>query len=58
MYKLKGLKLSILGALERGLHEENVSQLLQEAEDLKRMCLTFTASCKCKYQVSEFMIWK
>ena len=51
IYLLKGLKFSILGALERGLSEENVSQILKEAEglncecdELKRLCLTFTGS--------------
>ena len=45
MYQLEGLKLSCMSALERGLCEENVSQILQEAEDLgpsynwlKRIC--------------------
>jgi alpha-tubulin suppressor-like RCC1 family protein len=44
-YQLEGLKYSCRSALERGLCEENVSQILQEAEDLscpcdklKRMC--------------------
>jgi hypothetical protein len=45
MYQMEGLKYSCMGALERGLSEEKVSQILQEAEDLscpcdelKRMC--------------------
>jgi RCC1 and BTB domain-containing protein len=45
MYQLEGLKYSCRGALERGLCEENVSQILQEVEnlscpcdELKRMC--------------------
>jgi hypothetical protein len=45
MYQIEGIKLFCMGALERGLSEENVSQILQEAEDLscpcdelKRMC--------------------
>jgi hypothetical protein len=47
-YQLEGLKFSCMGSLERGLCEENVSQILQEAEDLscscdglKRMCHEF-----------------
>ena len=47
-YQLEGLKISCMGSLERGLHENNVSQILQEAEDLscpcdglKRMCHEF-----------------
>jgi RCC1 and BTB domain-containing protein len=45
MYQLDGLKYSCMGALERGLCEENVSDILEETEDLicpcdelKRMC--------------------
>jgi hypothetical protein len=48
MYQMEGLKYSCMGALERGLSEENVSQILQEVEDLscscdelKRMCHEF-----------------
>ena len=33
-YQLEGLKYSCMGALERGLSEENVSQFLEEVEDL------------------------
>ena len=47
-YQLEGLKLHCICALERGLCEENVSQILQEAEEsscpcdeLKRMCHDF-----------------
>jgi hypothetical protein len=38
MYQMEGLKRSCMGALERGLCEENVSQILQEAEDLSCPC--------------------
>jgi hypothetical protein len=46
MYQLEGLKYSCMGTLERGLCKENVSEILQEAEEglvcpcdeLKRMC--------------------
>jgi hypothetical protein len=48
MYQMEGLKYCCMGALERGLREENVSQILQEVEDLicpcdelKRMCHEF-----------------
>ena len=49
MYQLEGLKYSCMGALERGLlSKENVSEILQEAENLvcpcdglKRMCNQF-----------------
>jgi hypothetical protein len=50
-YQLEGLQYSCMGALERGLSEENVSQILQEAEDLscpcdelKRMCSEYSTS--------------
>jgi alpha-tubulin suppressor-like RCC1 family protein len=38
MYQMEGLKYSCMGTLERGLCEENVSQILQEAEDLSCPC--------------------
>jgi alpha-tubulin suppressor-like RCC1 family protein len=48
MYQLEGLKYSCMGALERGLCEKNVYEILQEAENLvcpcdglKRMCNEF-----------------
>ena len=47
-YQLEGLKYSCMGALERGLDEDNVSRILEEAEDLscpydglKRICEKF-----------------
>ena len=36
-YQLEGLKFSCMGSLERGLCEENVSQILQEAEVIHAM---------------------
>jgi hypothetical protein len=51
MYLLDGLKFCIMGALERGLCQENVSQILQEdkgfnceRDKLARMCSTFIDS--------------
>jgi alpha-tubulin suppressor-like RCC1 family protein len=48
MYQMEGLKYYCMGKMERGLCEENVSQILQEVEDLmcpcdelKRMCHEF-----------------
>jgi hypothetical protein len=45
MYQMEGLKFSCMGALERGLSEENVSEILEDVEELscpcdelKRMC--------------------
>jgi hypothetical protein len=38
MYQLEGLKYSCLSALERGLCEENVSEILEEAENLVCPC--------------------
>jgi hypothetical protein len=45
MYQMEGLKYSCMGALERGLSDENVSEILEEVEELscpcdelKRMC--------------------
>jgi hypothetical protein len=45
MYQMEGLKYYCMGALERGLSEENVSEILEDVEDLscpcddlKRMC--------------------
>jgi hypothetical protein len=50
-YQMEGLKYSCMGALERGLCEDNVSQILQEVEDLscscdelKRMCIEWLES--------------
>jgi hypothetical protein len=44
-YQMEGLKYSCMGTLQRGLCEDNVSQILQEVEglscpcdELKRMC--------------------
>jgi hypothetical protein len=49
MYQLEGLKYCCIGALERGLCKKNVSEILQEAENLvcpcdglKRMCNEFS----------------
>jgi hypothetical protein len=45
MYQMEGLKYSCMGALERGLSEDNASEILEEVEDLscpfdelKRIC--------------------
>ena len=45
MYQMEGLKYCCMGALERGLCDENVSEILEAVEDLscpcdelKRMC--------------------
>jgi hypothetical protein len=38
MYQLEGLKLYCLGALERGLCEENVPHILEAVEDLRCPC--------------------
>jgi hypothetical protein len=45
MYQMEGLKYCCMGALERGLSEANVSEILEEVEEmscpceeLKRMC--------------------
>jgi hypothetical protein len=38
MYQMEGLKYSCMGALERGLSEENVSEILEEVEDLSFPC--------------------
>jgi hypothetical protein len=50
MHQLEGLKYMCMGALERGLSEENVSEILQEVkllicpcDELKRMCHDFLA---------------
>jgi hypothetical protein len=47
-YQMEGLKYSCLGTLERGMSVANVSQILQEVDDLscpcdelKRMCHEF-----------------
>jgi hypothetical protein len=55
-YQLEGLKLYCLGALKRGLCEENVSQILNEAdglgcpcEGLKRMCNEYLELKRNKY---------
>jgi hypothetical protein len=51
MYQMEGLKYSCIGGLEKGLSEENVSEILQEVEnlscpcdELKRMCMMITTS--------------
>jgi hypothetical protein len=48
MYQMEGLKHTCMGALERGLCKENVTEISQEVEDLscpcdelKRMCHDF-----------------
>jgi hypothetical protein len=38
MYQLEGLKYCCMSALEMGLCEGNVSQILQEADDLRCPC--------------------
>jgi hypothetical protein len=38
MYQMEGLKYSCMGGLERGLSEENVSEILEEVEDLSCPC--------------------
>jgi hypothetical protein len=45
IYQLEGLKYSCLGALERGLCEGNVSQVLQEVEDLNCPCDELKKMC-------------
>ena len=38
MYQMEGLKYCCMGALERGLSEGNVSQILEEVGDLSCPC--------------------
>jgi hypothetical protein len=46
MYQLEGLKCSCMGALERaGLCKENVSEILQEAENLGCPCVGLKRMC-------------
>ena len=46
MYQLEGLKLSCLGSLERGIRDDNVSRILQEAEDLECPCDELKRICR------------
>jgi hypothetical protein len=45
MYQMDGLKYSCMGTLERGLSEENVSEVLQEVEDLSCPCDELKGMC-------------
>jgi hypothetical protein len=45
-YQLEGLKYSCMGSLERGLHENNVSRILGEAEDLSCPCDGLKMICR------------
>ena len=45
MYQLEGLKYVCMGVLERGLCEENVSQILQDIEDLSCPCEGLKSMC-------------
>jgi hypothetical protein len=45
MYQMKGLMLCCMGALERGMNEENISQILQEVEDLSCPCDELKKMC-------------
>jgi hypothetical protein len=38
MYQMEGLKYCCMGALERGLSDENVSEILEEVEELSCPC--------------------
>jgi hypothetical protein len=49
-YQMEGLKYSCLGTLERGLSVDNVSQILQEAEDLSCPCDELKRICKRKIE--------
>jgi hypothetical protein len=61
MYLLEGLKLCILGALERGLCKGNVCKILQEAEglnyecdELKRICVDYFKYHFCWLNILDF----
>jgi hypothetical protein len=45
MYLLEGLKYVCMGVLERGLRDDDVSQILQEAEDLSCSCEGLKRKC-------------
>jgi hypothetical protein len=45
MYQMDGLKHSCMGALERGLSEENVSEILQEVDGLSCPCDELKGVC-------------
>ena len=46
MYQIEGLKYYCMGALERGLCRENVSQILQEVEGLSCECDGLQRMCR------------
>jgi hypothetical protein len=45
MYQLEGLKYSCMGALEKGLSEDNVSEILEEVEELNCPCDELKRRC-------------
>jgi alpha-tubulin suppressor-like RCC1 family protein len=45
MYQMEGLKHSCMGVLERGLSGDNVSEILQEVEDLSCPCDELKSMC-------------
>jgi hypothetical protein len=53
MYQMEGLKYSCMGALERGLRKENVSEILQEVEDLSCPCDELKRMCHEYYTWNE-----
>merc|ERR1712154_327287 len=57
MYQLEGLMYACMAALERGVCEENVTQILEEAEaldcscdELKRICYDFMGRISLRIQ--------
>jgi hypothetical protein len=53
MYQIEGLKYSCMGALERGLSEENVSHSLEEVEDLSCHCDESKKMCHAYLELYE-----
>jgi hypothetical protein len=45
MYQMEGLKHSCMGALEMGLSEDNVSEILQEVAELSCPCDELKRRC-------------